>query len=185
MKVQLKVEILISFALRLVYVSPLSISLCRSTSSTRSAVKHLANPSQRILPFTGIRLGSFDTPAFSTNPTLREASYICWTQTELSFAVIAATIPTARKLVLDLITYYNGGGFGSSTRLGTGAGGTEGENYEMKSLQMLGSRNSKGLGHTGSVHASRAVRDADNDSQEMIIKKEVTVDVADSPREFQ
>ena len=92
-------------------------------------------------------------------------------------------MPTARKLVLDLITYYNGGGFGSSTRLGTGAGGMESETYEMESLQMDRSRNCR-LGHTGTVHASRVVRDDDNDSQEMIVK-EVTLDVTSDSSEMQ
>ncbi|RMZ88892.1 hypothetical protein DV736_g3890, partial [Chaetothyriales sp. CBS 134916] len=124
-----------------------------------------------IIVLTGLRLSSFDQAAFATDPTLRESRYISWTQAEMSYAIIGATIPTARRLVLDLITFYNGGYFGSTIS----ESGTRSGTYQMNKLRSRVQRNSE-------LTSARAVEDAacddgDNGSQEMIIRKDVTVEV--------
>ncbi|KAK1813465.1 hypothetical protein LTR12_012113, partial [Friedmanniomyces endolithicus] len=59
-----------------------------------------------LLVATGFRLASFDKLGFTVDPTLLEASYVCWTQTEMNYSVISATIPTATKFVKELNTHY-------------------------------------------------------------------------------
>ena len=117
-----------------------------------------------------MRLGSFNQAALSSNPTLREAKYISWTQAELSYAIISATIPTARKLVLNFITYYNGGTFGSTLS----QSGSQGNTIQMSTLKASGQRKSKAA-NSGSAQESQ--QRPVNDSQEMIIRKDVTVEV--------
>ncbi|KAK0247046.1 hypothetical protein LTR35_017314 [Friedmanniomyces endolithicus] len=59
-----------------------------------------------LLVATGFRLASFDKLGFTVDPTLLEASYVCWTQTEMNYSVISATIPTATTFVKELNTHY-------------------------------------------------------------------------------
>ena len=116
-----------------------------------------------------MRLVEFDGSSLTTNPTLGEAKYICFTQAEMSYAVIAATIPTARKMMLNFITYYNAGGFGSTA----GSGGrTVGESFPMGSMK-------PGSGQRKDRSKDSRPEPAARESQEMIIKKEVTVEISD------
>jgi len=124
-----------------------------------------------VIIFTGTRMQNFDKPGFATDPTLREATYICLTQAELSYSIIAATIPAARTLVTDLITYYNGGGF-ASTQSGDGS---RGDTYQMRSLKSSAKRKSDHGHWAGS--AQQQVEDDDADSQELIIRKDTTIQV--------
>jgi len=64
------------------------------------------NARSSLLVATGFRLASFDKLGFTVDPTLLEASYVCWTQTEMHYSVISATIPTATKFVKELNTHY-------------------------------------------------------------------------------
>ncbi|KIW33264.1 uncharacterized protein PV07_00131 [Cladophialophora immunda] len=123
-----------------------------------------------IIVLTGLRLASFDQADFATDPTLRESRYICWTQAEMSYAVIGATLPTARRLVLDLITFYNGGYFGSTAESANRSGA-----YQMTKLTSRVKRNAK-LASTR-TDQDAACDDGDNNSQEMIIRKDITVEV--------
>lgn len=138
------------------------------------------------MALTALRLASFDAFSFSTNPTLAIASYVCWTQAELSYAIMAATIPTARKLMLSFITYYNGGGF--STIMSGGVFHTDSATitpgpskasrsvaYRLDFLPPAEGR-SRAVGYSGAVE--RGGGDDDTGSQEMIIRKETTVEVA-------
>ena len=93
------------------------------------------------MEIAGLRLASFDQADFATDPTLRESRYICWTQAEMSYAVIGATLPTARRLVLDLITFYNGGYFGSTAESGDRSGA-----YQMTKLTSRVKRNASHRG---------------------------------------
>ncbi|KAK5712895.1 hypothetical protein LTR17_017801 [Elasticomyces elasticus] len=128
-----------------------------------------------VIILTGMRLQSFDQSGFATDPTLREATYISLTQAELCFAIIAATIPVARTLVTELVTYYNGGNFeGSSQVYGDGSRGYTFRSYPMNSLKSGGKRKSE-HGQLGSGHQHPA--DDDGDSQELIIRKDTTIQV--------
>ncbi|KAK1058271.1 hypothetical protein LTR74_013557 [Friedmanniomyces endolithicus] len=51
-----------------------------------------------VIIFTAMRLRTFDEAGFATDPLLQEATYISLTQAELSYSIIAATIPAARTL---------------------------------------------------------------------------------------
>ena len=167
----------------------------RSTTGVSSILlllpAHPTHTPHSLIIFTGLRLGSFTHTGFPSNFTLREAPYICWTQAELSYSIIAATIPTARRLMLDFITYYNGGNFGTSgTRTGVSrgaAGGnshSQGEGIQMRSFRSTGRRKSD-MGYAGGTLRERGgerERDGegvagDGDSQEMIIRKDVTYQV--------
>ena len=121
--------------------------------------------------FTGTRLRSFSQRDFKTDPTLHEATYIALTQAELSFSIVAATIPVARTLVTDLVTYYNAAGFGSSS--GDGSRGTRSNTYQMKSLKSSSAMKSSGqrkceIGYLGSGHHQGDNADGDADSQELV-----------------
>ena len=72
----------------------------------------------------GLRLGIYNSTSQSTNPTLYEAQFIAWTQTEMNYSVISATIPTLRPLVNNLATYYGGGHGDSGNVYGDGSGGS-------------------------------------------------------------
>lgn len=76
---------------------------------------------------------------------------------------MAATFPIARRMIADLNTYYNGG------RLGTfHATGDQGQSFPMTTLR-------------SSVYQSQVTnpvrQSVDNDSQEMIIKRRVSVEI--------
>lgn len=143
-----------------------------------------------LIVFTGLRLGSFNSSGFTNNFTFDEAPYICWTQAELTYSLIAATIPTARRLMLDFITYYNGGNFntsgtrtGGSRSGGLGASTRGGEDIQMKSFRSKGRRKeSSGLGYASGSQNHAVERDgegvvSDGDSQEMIIRKDISIRV--------
>lgn len=138
---QMKAEVIVPFALRLI-----------------------------IIIATGLRLNSFNGRVLSTNPTLGEAKYICWTQAELSYSVISATFPTARRLVLDLITYYNGGQFTD----GVSGAVSLGDTIHLSTLSPRRRRHSAAA-NLGSVHDEPL--GAHHDSQEMIIRKDILVEV--------
>ena len=161
-----KLEIVAPFALRLLYVkSPLK------APSNRRRPSGVADVIHSIIVLTGLRLVSFDQADFATEPTLRESRYICWTQAEMSYAVIGATLPTTRRLVLDLITLYNGGYFGNTVS----ESGTRSGTYRVTKLTSRVKRNTE-LASTRTVQDA-ACDDGDNDSQEMIIRKDVTFEV--------
>ncbi|KAK3618248.1 hypothetical protein LTR22_026443 [Elasticomyces elasticus] len=126
-----------------------------------------------VIILTSKRLQSFDRAGFATDPTLHEATYICLTQAELCFSIIAATIPVARTLVTELVTYYNAGHFDSSV-YGDGSRGYTYQSYPMKSLKSSGKRKSD-HGQLGSGNKQPGVDDGD--SQELIIRKDTTIHV--------
>lgn len=54
----------------------------------------------------GFRLYAFDEAGLTVNPTLLESVFIVWTQAELNFSIVAATVPVLRRFVSGLATYY-------------------------------------------------------------------------------
>lgn len=165
-------EITTSFALRLLYVR---LPWSEPVPEDFSAV---ADMRYSVLVATGMRLGTFSQAGFATDPILHEARYICWTQVEMSYSVIAATFPTAHRLVLDLITLYNGGQFGSGasrTRSGTG-----GDTYQMRPLPSTRPGRSAQI----STKSLQGGCTGDNESEEMIIRKDVNIEVRREPGVF-
>ncbi|KAF2166647.1 hypothetical protein M409DRAFT_23278 [Zasmidium cellare ATCC 36951] len=63
-----------------------------------------------VILFVILRLRSFDQSGFHKDPTLREAKAICWTQVEMDYSIISATILILRPLVSNLVTHYGGQG---------------------------------------------------------------------------
>ena len=121
-----------------------------------------------VIALTIIRLASFDREALTTNPTLGEAPFITWTQSELAFSVIAATFPSVHRLVVDLITYYNGGQFGDS------GSRSAGETLQMRPLR-------SGVYKSEIAASSRRPRRSEesdgNNSQELIIRRDFSIEV--------
>ena len=62
----------------------------------------------RIIIVIGFRLGTFDQPGLTTNPSLREALFIVWTQTELNYSLISATVPSLLQFMRNLNTHLGG-----------------------------------------------------------------------------
>ncbi|KAF2719685.1 hypothetical protein K431DRAFT_339875 [Polychaeton citri CBS 116435] len=54
----------------------------------------------------GFRVGAFDKAGLSLDPTLLEASFICWTHTEMNYSIISTTIPSATSFFKSLSTNY-------------------------------------------------------------------------------
>lgn len=78
---------------------------------------------------TVFRLESFDKAGFTVDATLREASYICWTQTELNYSIISATIIIGRQFVGVLVTNY-GSGLGLSGSYTRSGGATHDASFQ-------------------------------------------------------
>ncbi|RMZ84558.1 hypothetical protein DV737_g1208, partial [Chaetothyriales sp. CBS 132003] len=72
------------------------------------------------------RLSNSDSSAWVKDPLLLQAPYYIWTQTELVYSVVSATIPTLRPLIRNLNTQFGGlstSESGNSYGNGTGSKG--------------------------------------------------------------
>ncbi|KAK5170960.1 uncharacterized protein LTR77_004104 [Saxophila tyrrhenica] len=138
------------------------------------------------LVFTALRLTSFKASSFKRDTTLSLAPYICYTQAELAFALMAATIPTARKLMLSFITYYNGRGYSDSVSGGGIWDGSEtiksqttrtsnGGSYQMDFLRSAANRK-RAVAYAGADELGSGI--GKGGSEEMIIRKETIVEIA-------
>ncbi|KAK0247023.1 hypothetical protein B0A54_17952 [Friedmanniomyces endolithicus] len=58
-----------------------------------------------LLIVIALRLAAFPKSGLTTNPTLRLDLFIVWTQTELSWSIISATVPSLRPFLRGLNTY--------------------------------------------------------------------------------
>lgn len=83
----------------------------------------LANsPQHSLIVFIAFRLHTFDQDAYTTNPFLREATFIAWTQSQMTFALISAAVPTFQNFLKSLSTGFGGmGGGGASHGYGYGS----------------------------------------------------------------
>ena len=152
------------------------------------------------------RLKTFDSEGLTTNPLLLQDKFIVWTQAELFYSIIAATIPSLRPFIKALSTYYGtttGTGYGTGYGSGYGAGYSnvsdanlqsgsfqmstlrpkgKGEEYKYRvwSNKNCGSVGDRGIDQDKVPTTADAVSVGSSDSQLMIIKKsfawEVTTD---------
>jgi hypothetical protein len=76
------------------------------------------------------RLSTFNKAGLITNPTLLEDRFIVWTQTELNYSLISATIPSLRHFVTNLNTQFGGLG---QTESGNGYGYGGGSGIHVRS----------------------------------------------------
>lgn len=82
-----------------------------------------------------LRLANHDQAGLTTDPTFREVLFVVWTQVELHFSIIFATIPILRPVINSLNTSYSSLGLAGSSN-GYGSKGT----YELSALRRPGSR---------------------------------------------
>jgi hypothetical protein len=79
-----------------------------------------------IIIFIGFRLHTFDQEGYTTNPFLLEAPFIAWTQSQITYSLISATIPTFQNFLKNLNTGFGGitsaaGGYGYGYASGSGS----------------------------------------------------------------
>jgi hypothetical protein len=85
------------------------------------------------------RLLTFDKTGRSRNFTLLETVFIVWTQTELNYSLISATIPTLRPFVSNFNTQLGGIGNTDGYGYGTGSSTIDKSNgsYQMSNLKSV------------------------------------------------
>lgn len=66
------------------------------------------------------RLAVFDEAGWTTNPFIDEAMFIAWSQGEVNYSLISATIPTFQNFLKNLNTQF--GGLGDASAYGYGSG---------------------------------------------------------------
>ena len=99
----------------------------------------------------------------------------------MSFSVVGATLPTTRRFVLDLMTYYNHGAF-ESTMSGSHSATHRSEAYAMSRLKASSASASRNKARTNGMYAEPDVDVVgENSSQEMIIRKDVRFEVQSEP----
>lgn len=86
---------------------------------------HCANTNLRLRMVVPIafRLSTHDNAGLTMDPTFREVLFVVWTQVEMHFSLISATIPVLRPVIKNLNTSYSSlGPAGSSNCHGTSTG---------------------------------------------------------------
>lgn len=151
-----------------------------------------------------LRLRAFDNNGLSQDPTLRESRFITWTSAELHYSLLSATIPILRSFMSNLSTNYGAGQGPGRSGYGQGSSGSYGRSalrsrdayvsspgVELKPTSKRLARFSQTLDSTTEEPPLNAAndprlckpsnaKDADasstgsNDSQKMIIRKDVT-----------
>lgn len=139
------------------------------------------------------RLANFNTVGLTTNPTFLQDKFIVWTQTELGYSIMAATIPSLRPFIKTLATNYGatpangyGSGYGSGTGNGTD-GDTQSSAYQMSNLRPKGKGDEYKYriwsgGESSAANRADAASVGSSDSQRMIIKKDLIWEVAADPK---
>lgn len=100
---------------------------------------------QRVVLPIIYHLKAFDESGRASNVTLADSLFIVWTQTELNYAIIAATIPVLRPFSNNLNTQF--GGLGESeTAYGYNSQGSKSRSRSERSyaLSQLRSKDSRG-----------------------------------------
>ena len=99
-----KCTVVTVFSFRLPYVQPSA----SSNNVFNHLVNHLTN-SYRLIVFTAMRIVRWDQAALTTNFTLDEDMYIVWTQIQIYYSLVSATIPSLRPFINNLSTHYGVG----------------------------------------------------------------------------
>lgn len=154
-----------------------------------------------------LRLKALDHAGLSEDPTIRQSQFITWTSTELHVSLISATTPILRPFMSNLSTNYGAGQGPGGSQYGTGTTESHGYSalgsrvkhtsdagFELRSIPAKTTRLSKQPGPTRQeplptapenicVCNPSSVKDFDasstgsNDSQKMIIRKDITWEV--------
>lgn len=83
---------------------------------------------------TAFRIATFNSAGWTTDPTIREDLYIVWTQTELSYSIISATIPILRPFMQNLNSQFGGMGK-TSSGYGYGYGHSSQRGYQLSNMK--------------------------------------------------
>lgn len=62
----------------------------------------------RIIIPIAFRIATYDKTGVSDDPSLRQALFVVWTQTELNYSIICATIPSLLQFMRNLNTTFGG-----------------------------------------------------------------------------
>lgn len=100
-----------------------------------------------IIPIA-FRLATYDPAGLTVDPTFKEVLFVVWTQVELHFSIISATIPVLRPVANNLNTSYSSLGpvVSSSGYAGSSSGG-----YKLSTLKSA----SKVTGRSNVLHSSK------------------------------
>ncbi|KAH0848528.1 hypothetical protein FOPE_02582 [Fonsecaea pedrosoi] len=92
--------------------------------------------------FIAFRLHTFDQSAYTTNPLLRESSFIAWTQSEMSYSLVSATVPIFHNFLKSLSTGFggmhatsNGYGYGYGYGSGNRSHGQHSKGFQLSTLR--------------------------------------------------
>ena len=98
-----------------------------------------------IIPIA-FRLATYDSAGLTVDPTFKEVLFAVWTQVELHFSIISATIPVLRPVANNLNTSYSSLGLvvSSSSYAGSSSG------YKLSTLRSA----SKITGRSNALHSS-------------------------------
>ncbi|KIY04000.1 uncharacterized protein Z520_00692 [Fonsecaea multimorphosa CBS 102226] len=96
-----------------------------------------------LIIFIAFRLHTFSQSGYTTNPLLREATFAAWTQSELSYSLVSATMPIFHNFLKSLSTGFGGmhatsHGYGYGSGTGSRAHGQDSKGFQ---LSMLRSKN--------------------------------------------
>lgn len=90
------------------------------------------------------RLDAFDEAGWTADPTLLEASFIVWTQSELNCSIISATIPSFQNFFKNLNTQFGGLGVDESGYCDGSASGSHAHRGNDQSFHMSKLRTTNG-----------------------------------------
>lgn len=74
------------------------------------------------------RIKTFNQDGWTTNPLLLEAPFIAWTQSEMNYSLISATIPSFQSFLKNMNTQF--GGIGANEKSAYGYGTANGSRVE-------------------------------------------------------
>ncbi len=101
----------------------------------------VANTWHRMIIIIAFRLATFDEAGLTTNPTLLQDLFVVWTQTELNYSLISATIPSLRPVMNNFNTQF--GGLGQTSNHDNYGYGQPGS-HPLSNLQSVTTRSVRG-----------------------------------------
>ena len=93
------------------------------------------------------RLATYDQAGLTVDPTFKDVLFVVWTQVELHFSIISATIPVLRPVANNLNTSYSSLGPAVSS---TGYAGSS-RGYKLSTLKSA----SKIIGRSNALHSGK------------------------------
>ena len=125
---------------------PVNVSAACRTSLAQA---HLLTEDFSIIIPVAFRLATYDPVGLTVDPTFKEVLFVVWTQAELHFSIIFATIPVLRPVVNNLNTSYSS--LGPVVSSAGYAGSSSG--YNLSTLKPV----SKNTGRSDAINPSNRV----------------------------